>query len=582
MAKILVIEDDLTIRTALLKMLSAENYEAIAAPEGQTGLNLAKAHQPDLILCDIMMPGCDGYEVLTQLQQNPATAGIPFIFLTAKADRQDIRQGMAMGADDYLTKPFTRQELIEAIATRLSKHASIKQPYIEEMKQAVDRLNQIAYRDPATQLANRILFHHRLQEHLESAKGLVALLLLKLNATMPDGTPLDEAMTETLAAVMTETLAAVMSGRLRKAIPQEAAIARLNSNTFGVFQSVAHRRDAATLAQTLLSSLNEPCLIDNYTLHPKLCIGITLALDNGVTASEITEHARLAVQTAHRQPSRYQFYSLEVDARNRQRVWVLQHLEKAIAEEELYLLYQPQVNLISGRIIGAEALLRWQHPDVGTVHPAQFLAVAEETDWIEKIGEWVLQTACACAVRWKEAGHPSMKLSVNLSARQFRKLDLPRAIAQATTQTGFDPQLLVLDITEATLHENRGVEGKTMQELQQLGVNLALDDFGTGYSSLCHLRQLPLDCVKIDRTFVADLGEHEEALSIAKAIVAIAQALQTRAIAEGVETDAQLNLLRQIGCYAAQGIRFSPPLSASDLQQLLQTNPRLWKNAQAV
>ncbi|GAB4463599.1 MAG: hypothetical protein OHK0037_16490 [Elainellaceae cyanobacterium] len=567
MAKILVIEDDLTIRTALLKMLSAENYEAIAAPEGQTGLSLAQGYGPDLILCDIMMPGCDGYEVLAQLQQNPATAGIPFIFLTAKADRQDIRQGMAMGADDYLTKPFTRQELIEAIATRLNKRASITQPYIQEMQQAVDRLNQIAYRDPTTQLANRILFHHRLQEHLEAAEGLVALLLLKLNATMPDGTPLDGATTEAIAIAIAD--------RLRGAIPQEEAIARLNSNTFGVFQSIAARRDAATLAQSLLNNLNEPCLIDNDTLHPKLCIGITLAPDNGVTASEITEHARLAVQTAHRQPSRYQFYSLEVDAWNSQRVWVLQHLEKAIAEEELHLLYQPQVNLISGRIIGAEALLRWQHPDEGTLHPAQFLAVAEETDWIEKIGEWVLQTACACAVRWKEAGHPSMKLSVNLSARQFRKLDLPRAIAQATAQTGFDPQLLVLDITEATLHENRGVEGKTMQQLKQLGVQLALDDFGTGYSSLYHLRQLPLDCVKIDRTFVSDLGEDDDALSIAKAIVAIAQALQTRAIAEGVETDAQLNLLRQIGCYAAQGNRFSPPVSASDLQQFLQTNPRL-------
>ncbi|QKD83735.1 EAL domain-containing protein [Thermoleptolyngbya sichuanensis A183] len=567
MAKILVIEDDLTIRTALLKMLSAENYEAIAAPEGQTGLSLAQGHRPDLILCDIMMPGCDGYEVLTQLQQNPATAGIPFIFLTAKADRQDIRQGMAMGADDYLTKPFTRQELMEAIATRLSKHASIIQPYIQEMKQAVDRLNQIAYRDPTTQLANRILFHHHLQEHLESADGLVALLLLKLNASMPDGTPLDGAMTESLAAATAD--------RLREAISPEEAIARLNSNTFGVFQAVAHRRDAATLAQTLLSSLNEPCLIDNDTLQPQLCAGIALAPDNGATASEVMEHARQALQTAHRQPGRYQFYSLEVDAWNSQRIWVLQHIEQAIEQDELRLLYQPQVNLISGRIIGAEALIRWQHPDVGMVHPAQFLAVAEETDWIVKIGEWVLKTACASAVRWKEAGHPGMKLSINLSARQFRKLDLPKAIAQATAQTGFDPHLLVLDITEATLHENRGVDGKTMQQLQQLGVQLALDDFGTGYSSLYHLRQLPLDCVKIDRTFVADLGEDEDALSIAKAIVAIAQSLQTRAIAEGVETDAQLSLLRQIGCYAAQGNRFRPPLSASDLQQLLQTNPRL-------
>jgi len=166
-------------------------------------------------------------------------------------------------------------------------------------------------------------------------------------------------------------------------------------------------------------------------------------------------------------------------------------------------------------------------------------------------------------------------LAINLSARQFRKLDLPRAIAQATSQTGFDPQLLVLDITEATLHENRGIEGKTMHQLRQLGVQLAVDDFGTGYSSLYHLRQLPLDCIKIDRALVAELGEDDDALSIAKAIVGIAQSLQTRAIAKGVETDAQFNLLRQIGCYAAQGNRFSPPISPSELQQLLQTTPRL-------
>jgi len=398
-------------------------------------------------------------------------------------------------------------------------------------------------------------------------KEPVALLLLKLNATMPDGMPLD--------AAAAEALAIAIANRLRKAIPQNEAIARLNSNTFGIFQSVAHRRDAATLAQDLLSSLNEPCRIDNNTLHPQLGIGIALAPDNGASASEVVEHARLALQTAHRQPSRYQFYSLEVDAWNSQRRWVLQHLEKAIAQEELHLLYQPQVNLISGRIIGAEALLRWQHPDVGIVYPAQFLAVAEETDWIVEIGEWVLKTACACAVQWKAAGHPGMKLAINLSARQFRKLDLPRAIAQATSQTGFDPQLLVLDITETTLYESRGSNRETIQQLQQLGVQLAVDDFGTGYSSLYHLRQLPLDCVKIDRTLVADLGEDDDALSIAKAIVAIAQSLQTRAIAEGVETDTQLSLLRQIGCYASQGNRFSPPISASELQQLLQTNPRL-------
>ncbi|MDG2617376.1 EAL domain-containing protein [Thermoleptolyngbya sichuanensis XZ-Cy5] len=567
MAKILVIEDDLTIRTALLKMLSAENYEVIAAPEGQTGLSLAQRHRPDLILCDIMMPGCDGYEVLTQLQQNPATASIPFIFLTAKADRQDIRRGMAMGADDYLTKPFTRQELMEAIATRLSKHASITQPYIQEMKQAVDRLNQIAYRDPTTQLANCILFHHHLQEHLESADGPVALLLLRLNASMPDGTPLDGAMTEDLAAATAD--------RLREAISPEEAIARLNSNTFGVFQAVAHRDDAVTLAQTLLSSLNEPCLIDNDSLQPQLCAGIALAPENGTTASEVIANARQCLQAIYQKPNCFQFHSQEVATQSVQRTWVLQHIGRAIERDELRLLYQPQVNLISGRIIGAEALIRWQHPDAGTIYPAQFLPILEETDWIVKIGEWVLKTACANAARWKEAGHPGMKLSINLSARQFRKLDLPKAIAQATSQTGFDPHLLVLDITEATLHENRGVDGKTMQQLQQLGVQLALDDFGTGYSSLYHLRQLPLDCVKIDRTLVADLGEDEDALSIAKAIVAIAQSLQTRAIAGGVETDTQLRLLRQIGCYAAQGNRFEPPLSARDLQQLLQTNPRL-------
>ncbi|GAB4149610.1 MAG: hypothetical protein Fur0046_28240 [Cyanobacteria bacterium J069] len=567
MAKILVIEDDLTIRTALLKMLGAENHETLAAAEGKRGLDLAQECSPDLILCDIMMPGCDGYEVLTQLQRNPATAGIPFIFLTAKADRQDIRQGMALGADDYLTKPFTRQELMEAIAIRLSKHASIKEPYIQEMKQAIDRLNQIAYRDPATQLANRILFHHRLQEHLKHASGLVALLLLKLNATMPDGTPLDGATTESLAAALAE--------RLTEAVPQDEAIARLNSNTFGVFQSIAHRRDAATLAQSLLHDLNEPCLLDNDTLQPKISIGIALGPDNGATASEVIDHARMALQTAHRQSSGYQFYSLEVDAWSSQRTWVLQHLEKALERDELQLLYQPQVNLISGRIIGAEALLRWHHPDVGLLHPAQFLAVAEETDWIVKIGEWVFNTGCRHAAQWQELGRPGMKLSVNLSARQFRKVNLPQAIAHATALTGFSPQLLVLDITEATLLENRGTEGKTLQQLKQLGVQMALDDFGTGYSSLHHLKQLPLDCLKIDRTFVANLLEDEDALSITKAIVAIAQSLQTRAIAEGVETDAQLNLLRQIGCYAAQGNRLSPPLSAIDLQQLLKTNPRL-------
>lgn len=571
MKKILVIEDDQPIRSAILKFLQAESYDAICAPDGYAGIQLALEQAPDLILCDIMMPECDGYEVLTTLRQNPATASLPFIFLSAKADRSDLRQGMDLGADDYLTKPFTRDELLGAIAARLSKQAGMIQPFLHEMRSAAEHLTHIAYRDPLTNLPNRILFYQRLQEALERCRrshSLLGVLYLNLDAF--------KAINLDLGYASGDELLQVVAQRLSTLLGYEHTLARFGDDEFVVIlNGVTQRRDAATMARSLLNALREPIALAGQYLSVQASLGIALYPDNGNDANDLIHHAKLAMRQAKQKGGSYQFYSLEIDSLLAQQEWISGHLRFALARNELTLVYQPQVNLITDRVIGFEAFLRWQHPEMGLLYPDKFLPMAEESGLIVEIGAWVLQTACAQAQTWQSPSHPPVKLVVNLSTRQFHQANLRDLIGQALAQSGLDPSLLVFDLTEATIMEDWDASLEILQGLNAMGVSVTIDDFGTGLSSLNSLKRLPIDGVKLDRSFVQDITQNAHSLAIAKAIVAVAQSLRLKAIAEGVETDEQAAVLRRIGCFAAQGNYFSAAIAPARLQDWLLPSSNL-------
>jgi len=565
MTKILVVEDDATVRMLIVKLLQAEGFEVISGVDGRNGIQLAQSYEPDLIICDIMMPECDGYEVLQQLRQIPETARIPFIFLSAKADRSDLRQGMELGADDYLTKPFKRAELLGAISARLSKQAAITQPYIDEMKRAAETLSQLAYRDPLTELPNRIVLHHRLQEGLRAAERshqVLAVLCLSLDQFKIINNHLGYANGDLLLQQVAE--------RLRRTFGQEHMVARLGGDEFSLLLLNLPNRDAVIeTTQKLLRLMGQSFDFNGHSVYVQISVGIALFPEDSRTADRLLSQADLAMRSAKAQHnSSFQFYSLEMECRVSERQLLESGMKRALEAGEFELHYQPQINLITRRILGAEALLRWNHPELGLVSPDLFIPVAEENGLIIPIGQWVLETACTQAQSWQEYGRP-VRLAVNLSARQFRQPDLLEWVAQVLQKTHLSPDLLILELTETCVMDNVEATILTLKGLKQMGVQISIDDFGTGYSSLNYLKRFPIDSLKIDRSFVQDITTDANDAAITKAIIAMSHSLQLKVVAEGVETEEQLQFLRQNACYAIQGFLFSQAVPASAFEQLL-------------
>ncbi|MEP6517291.1 EAL domain-containing response regulator [Microcoleus vaginatus] len=414
MLKILVIEDDELIRETLLQLLESHSYRVIAAENGRAGVQMALSEIPDLILCDVQMPELDGYDVLRTLRQNSLAATIPFIFLTAQSDKTDFRRGMELGADDYLTKPFTKAELLGAIASRVLKRQTITQPLTVALHQAEARLKDL-----------------------------------------------------------------------------------VNDST------------------------------KVTTLSPEK-------------------------------------FALEA---------LLRH---ALAQGEFQVYYQPQVNIATGQVIGAEALVRWQNPDRGIISPCEFIPLAEETGLIIQIGEWVLLSACAQAASWLAAGFSPFTISVNLSARQLSDPELKARIVQILETTGLEPANLELEMTESALVENATVAGATLNQLKALGIRIAIDDFGTGYATLGYLKQFAFDSLKIDRIFVRNANEDTQNAAITTAVILLGHSLNMTVIAEGVETEAELDFLKQHQCDIMQGYLFSRPEPAAIIESMLVADPSLF------
>jgi len=404
MVKILVIEDEESVRENLLDLLEAEDFEIVSAPNGKIGVNLAFSEVPDLILCDMMMPEVDGYGVLTALRQDPLTATIPFIFLTAKSAKADFRQGMDMGADDYLTKPFTRAELLSAIINRLERQATLKK-YLSTPKE-------------------------RVTKHLSPKTQLIEISLQR----------------------------------------------------------------------------------------------------------------------------------------------VIQ--QRKFQEFEIY--YQPIVDITSGQIIAAESLIRWQSPELGLVTPTEFIPIAESTGLIVPIDQWVLQNVCRQIKSWHDVGISYLNMTVNLSVVEFNQVDLTQKISELIKANDLDPQCLEIELTESMIMQDINSAIANINKLQALGLKIAIDDFGTGYSSLIYLKNLPVHTLKIDRYFIHNVSIDSQKSAITKALIEMAHNLNMRVVAEGVETEEELNFLRENHCDAMQGFLFSRPLPAADFENFLWSNRHLY------
>ncbi|MCS6813664.1 MAG: EAL domain-containing protein [Cyanobacteria bacterium] len=580
---ILVIEDVAALRQEIVETLECLNYHVIAGENGEVGLRLAATYLPDLILCDIMMPELNGYEVYERLRDNADTASIPFIFLSAKADRSDVRRGMNLGADDYLTKPFTSEELSDAIAARLQKQAAAFQRYESEMKQAASSLTQLAYMDPLTNLPNRIQLYERLQEtlrraaqitsdnlaHGASVEPIVAVVWLSLDNL--------RYIAGQVGDVTSDWLLKEFANRLVASIGQRDIAARLNSHEFClVIMRQMHPQTIVSTINLVHEQLLQPYQLGSQCLTLQISTGIALYPTHGNTANQVLQYANLAMRHARQLGSNQCWlYDAESAVLQQQRQWLEASLTSALEQSEFALWYQPQVNLITGRVVAAEALLRWQHPRLGIITPAQFLRLAEDRGEMVLIGRWVIQTACAQLASWQRTTMFPLTMCINLSAAELVHDHLVEYIASTVQTMGVQPDMLCLEITEVSVMQNLDLAISASQQLKALGIKLAIDDFGTGYSSLNYLHQLPIDVIKIDHSTVNHLPNDSSSAAIVSSIIALAQSQKLTIVAEGVETQEQLDFLRKHGCSRMQGNLFSPAVSAERFEQLLLSDRRL-------
>jgi diguanylate cyclase (GGDEF)-like protein len=570
--KILVIEDDKMVRTTTLEVIRAEGYKVAEAADGVDGVKLAEEWLPDLIVCDVNMPRLDGYGVLTRLRELEKTSAIPFIFLTGRADKTDLRQGMLLGADDYLTKPFTRSELIGAISARLAKKAAISQHYSAELRQVEEKLDYALHYDIVTGLPKRDLLEEHFQQLADPARRENSYL-----AVMALGLDRFGRITDSLGHTIGDRLLLEVAERLRDCLDGRAKLAYLQTAHYAIVPlSYNSKEEIIELIQEIMQTLSRSFMIEGFEVFVNASLGVSLYPEDNREFKSLLMNAEMALFQARRQGSSdYQFYSPNRKTQTLEQLALETSLRYALERDELEVYYQPQVKIEDGEVAGVEALVRWHNPERGMVSPAQFIPLAEETGLIIPIGEWVLRTACAQTRAWQLATGLPLRIAVNLSGRQFRQPELKQKIVQILEETGLPPSSLELEITESILIANPETAVVTLRELKELGVQIAVDDFGTGYSSLSYLKQFPLTTLKIDRCFISNVQQDTGNAAITKATIQMAHDLRLKAIAEGVETEDELSFLYQERCDEIQGYLFSRPLPRLELEKLLVTPPRL-------
>jgi diguanylate cyclase (GGDEF)-like protein/PAS domain S-box-containing protein len=432
---------------------------------------------------------------------------------------------------------------------------------ITERRKTQEQLHHLAHHDPLTNLANRSLFYHQLDKAMEGiwAGSQVAVLYFDLDHF--------KEVNDVLGHPMGDALLVNIAQRLRACVRETDTVARLGGDEFAVIQvGLNGRHEPSVLAQRIIERLTAPYQVKGELIRTGVSVGIALAPGDGLDSADLFKNADIALYQAKAEGrGTYCFFEPALEKRLLVRQALKSDLAKAVTSSQFELVFQPTVKLRTNNICGFEALLRWQHPDRGLILPAEFIPIAEETGLIIPIGDWVLEQACAEAVKWPR----EIRVAVNLSPAQFSQ-DLPAKVARALARNGLSAERLELEITESVLLQDSEPNLSILHALRELGVRTVLDDFGTGYSSLSYLQKFPFSKIKIDRSFISELPEKEEAKAIVRAVTHLGHSLRMLIVAEGVETQQQLDWLRMRSCDGAQGYFFSKPVGAEEIDDCLK------------
>lgn len=558
-ARILIVDDSAVNVRLLEQMLRSAGYSAVTSTTDPRDVcDLYRAERHDLIVLDLLMPVMDGFAVLRALRDVETEGYLPVLVLTAQPGHK--LRALQAGAKDFLSKPFDQVEILTRIHNMLEVRLLLR-----ESRNYGRLLEQF---DGLTGLPNRTRFRDLLaaaRSQTAARGGAVFVMVVSLDrfANTQDA----------LGRATGDALLRVAGDRLNACLGPTDSLARLEGEVFGLLVTTSRDepRDAATVAARVREALREPLQAEGLELNVTASVGIAVWPADAADADTLIAYAEAALHDAKNAGGdACRFYAVDMNARAVAALELEHALRGALERGEFALHYQPKMNIETSEWSGAEALLRWERPGVGLVLPGTFITMLEETGLIVPVGTWVIRSACRQINEWAQAGIGTIRVAVNVSGRQFLRDGFVADVRDAIQDNAIAPGLLDIEITESSLMSRTVQTDDILRDLKALGVSISVDDFGTGYSNLAYLRRFPIDALKIDISFIRDVGTSADGAALAAAIINLARSLKLKVIAEGVETEVQLDFLRQHACDEIQGYYCSHPLPAGEMMRARQ------------
>lgn len=565
--RILLVDDDEQIRHLLLDLLQ-DDYRCTEASSAEEALGFLRKHEFDIVLSDINLGGMSGLDLVPLiLEDNPEAV---VVMISGEQTIESAIEALRAGAFDYITKPMDLRH-VEAAVKRALKHGRLlqeKQRYKEQLedllRERTAQVNQLSFYDACTDLPNRFLFEDRLSQALGAAQEthIIAVVFLTLDQF--------KKVNDTFGHDRGDLLLSLTAARLKEVVSDRETVARFGNDEFALLLTqIADPHDVTDLVDRIVESMKVPFDIEGNEVFATLSAGVTFFPEHGKDKQTLLKNAGTALYRAKRAGgNNHKFYSRDMHERASKRLRLESNLRRALENDEFVLVYQPRVAIDTQKITGVEALIRWEHPELGLISPAEFIPLAEDTGLIIPIGEWVLREACEQNRKWQAQGFEPFRVAVNLSARQFQQPDISRVVVRALEAARISPQHLELELTESSIMNNVDFAVKVLTDLKQMGVEITVDDFGTGFSSLSYLKRLPIGALKIDQSFVRDSTTDPDDAALVMAVVTLGHNMRLKVIAEGVETEEQLRFLNLLRCDEVQGYLFSRPVPADDLLQM--------------
>ncbi len=568
-ARVLIVDDDEEARTKVARALREVGFLVEEAANGLDALKAFQMHRPHVALLEVMTPFLDGFSTCRAMRDLPGGQDASIVMMTDSDDIESLQFGYDAGATDFLTKPVN-----ETLLQHRMKYMLRTAEVVDQLRRSERKIAHLAYHDALTGLPNRRSLERYMDRLVElgTDRSAGAIFLIDLDGF--------KRVNDTFGHSAGDELICEVGRRVADCFhididaedlgERSAFLARLGGDEFVfVDPTVSCADDACGVASRMLAAIGDVFDLRGHEIVITASIGMALVADVHGSVEELIQRADAAMYDAKAHDrNNARFYSRALSDEARARLEMEGSLRSALAQNQLEVFYQPKIDTVTHAVTGAEALLRWRLPDGTMISPAEFIPVAEETGLIIAIGRWVLEQACTQVRAWQdEPNMQGLRIAVNVSARQFREPHFVDELRDLLGTIGLDPGCLELEITEGTLMNDTKLAREVLSELKTLGVWLALDDFGTGYSSLGYLRRFPFDTLKVDRSFVRDVLTDEGCAAITAAVVAMAQRLHLDVVAEGVETEAQLEHLRVIGCGEVQGFLFCPAVPAAEFRR---------------